>query len=225
MAIDRNTNSAEETRDFRIDLGCGNRKVKGTYGVDNVAVPGVDVVADLDSGLPFRDGSIDGVYAYHILEHVDNFLETMNEIWRVCKDGALVHVKVPHSASTYVTWKDPTHRRGLSIATFAYFDDTYFDGAAFAYYATARFRIEHAQLNFNLSGRDENVKLSWPRRLMGAIVHRLANRNRRWQYFCERFWGPIVGIEEAVLTMRAQKKPRPSTIPTASPDEIAALKR
>ncbi len=213
MAIDRNTDGAESAREFRIDLGCGNRKVKGTYGVDNVAVPGVNVVADLDSGLPFRDGSIDGAYAYHILEHVEDFLDTMNEIWRVCKDGALVHVKVPHSASPYVTWKDPTHRRGLSIATFAYFDDTYFDGAAFAYYAKARFRIEHAQLNFNLSGRDENVRLSWPRRLMGAMVHRLANRNRRWQYVCERFWGPIVGIEEAVLTMRAQK---PSDIRTSA---------
>ena len=32
-----------------------------------------------------------------------------------------------------------------------------------------------------------------------------ANRGRRWQYVCERFWGPIVGIEEADLVLRAQK--------------------
>ncbi len=193
-------------RRLKIDLGCGNRKVKGALGVDTVPVPGVDVVADINRGLPFRDSSVDAVYSYHILEHVDDFLETMNEIWRICRPGALVFIKVPHAASSFVTWKDPTHRRGLSIATFAYFDDTYFDGAAFAYYARARFRIERAKLNFTLSGRDDNVVLAWPRRVMNLLFDVLANRNRRWQYFCERFWGPIVGIEEADLVMRATKE-------------------
>ncbi|MCI0777140.1 MAG: class I SAM-dependent methyltransferase [Chloroflexi bacterium] len=210
---------------IKIDLGCGDGKVRGAIGVDNVRIPGVDIIADLNHGLPFKDNSVDTVVVFHILEHVDNFLDTMNEIWRVCKEGAYVHVRVPHAASTFVTWKDPTHRRGLSIATFAYFDDTYFDGAAFAYYAEANFLIEHAQLNFSLTPRDKNFVMPLGRKVVGALFHSLANRNRRWQYFCERFWGPIVGIEEAVLTMRAQKKPRPSKIATASRDEISALKR
>ena len=192
-------------RAFKIDLGCGNRKVRGALGFDSVAVPGVDVVADLNGGLPFKDNSLDGVYAYHILEHLDDFLGTMNEIWRVCRPGAMVYVKVPHAASSFVTWKDPTHRRGLSIATFAYFDDTYFDGQAFSYYAKARFRIERAKLNFTLSGRDDQVFLTWPRRIVDMCFNAVANHNRRWQYFCERFWGPIVGIEEAVLAMRVLK--------------------
>ncbi len=218
------TNSRSR-RAINLDLGCGDRKVRGAIGVDNSRIPGVDIVADLNHGLPFQDNSVDAVVVFHILEHVDNFLDTMNEIWRVCKEGAYVYVRVPHAASTFVTWKDPTHRRGLSIATFAYFDDSYFDGAAFAYYAEANFSIEHAQLNFTLTSHDDKVVLGWPRRVANALFHSLANRNRRWQYFCERFWGPVVGIEEAVLTMRAQKKPRPSKISTASRDEIAALKR
>ena len=218
------TNS-QSPRAFKIDLGCGDGKVKGAIGVDNVLIPGVDIVADLNRGLPFRDDSVDAVVVFHILEHVDNFLDTMNEIWRVCKEGARVYVRVPHAASTFVTWKDPTHKRGLSIATFAYFDDTYFDGAAFAYYAKANFEIEHAQLNFSLTPRDKDYVVPLGRRVVGALFHALANRNRRWQYFCERFWGPIVGIEEAVLTMRAQKAPRPSKLPSASREEINALKR
>jgi SAM-dependent methyltransferase len=190
---------------MRVDLGCGNRKMKGTLGVDTVRVPGVDVVADLNSGLPFRESSVDAIYSYHILEHVDDFLATMNEIWRVCRPGALVYIKVPHAASSFVTWKDPTHRRGLSIATFAYFDDTYFDGAAFAYYSKARFRIERAKLNFTLTDRNQELLLSWPRRLIDRLFDVFANRNRRWQYVCERFWGPVVGIEEADLVLRATK--------------------
>ena len=107
-----------------IDLGCGIRKKPNSIGMDVVALPGVDVVANMAYGLPFRDSSIDGIYVYHVLEHMDDFLGTMGEIWRVCKDGAKAYIKVPHSASPFHTWKDPTHRRGLSIATFAYFDDT-----------------------------------------------------------------------------------------------------
>ncbi len=198
---------ARRSRSQRItvDLGCGVRKMKGALGVDTVAVSGVDVVADLNHGLPFKDSSVDAVYSYHVLEHMDDFLATMGEIWRVCRPGALVYVKAPHAASSFVTWKDPTHRRGLSIATFAYFDDTYFDGAAFAYYSKARFRIERAKLNFTLTDRNTELLLSWPRRVINMLFDTFANRNRRWQYVCERFWGPIVGIEEADLVLRATK--------------------
>ncbi len=189
-----------------VDLGCGSRKFPGSIGMDLVAVPGVDVVADMSRGLPFKDDSLDGIYAYHVLEHLDDFLAAMGEIWRVLRDGGRAYIKVPHSASTFMTWKDPTHRRGLSIATFAYFDDTYFDGIAFAYYSPARFRIEKAKLNFTLTDRQEDPAQSRVRRLLNPIFDALANKNRSYQYACERFWGPLVGIEEAVLTLRAIKK-------------------
>jgi hypothetical protein len=130
----------------------------------------------------------------------------MGDIWRVCRDGARVHIKVPHASSTYTTWKDPTHRRGLSIATFSYFDDTYFDGIAFGYYSPARFRIEKAKLNFTLTDRKKAEELPRSRRLLDTVFNSVANRSRGWQYVCERFWGPIVGIEEAVLTLRAVKQ-------------------
>jgi SAM-dependent methyltransferase len=190
---------------YTVDLGCGARKMQGAIGMDIVPVAGVDVVASMERGLPFKDNSLDGVYAYHVLEHMDDFLAIMGEIWRVCRDGAIVRIKVPHASSTYMTWKDPMHRRGLFIATFAYFDDTYFDGNAFAYYSPARFRIEKAKLNFTLTDRKVTPDLSPMRRLLNPIFETIANRSRGWQYACERFWGPIVGIEEAVLTLRAIK--------------------
>jgi SAM-dependent methyltransferase len=189
-----------------VDIGCGTRKMKGSIGMDIVPVAGVDVVASLARGLPFKDNSLDAVYAYHILEHVDDFLAAMGEIWRVCRHGAKAYVKVPHASSPYMTWKDPTHRRGLSIATFAYFDDTYFDGIAFSYYSPARFRIEKAKLNFTLTDRKVTPDLSPMRRILNPMLEAVANRSRGWQYAAERFWGPIVGIEEAVLTLRAIKE-------------------
>jgi len=203
-----------------VDLGCGARKMPGAVGLDAVAIPGVDVIGDADRGLPLRTSSVDEIHAYHLLEHVEDFLGVMGEIWRVLKHGGRAHIKAPHAASPYMTWKDPTHRRGLSIATFAYFDDTYFDGAAFSYYSPARFRIEVARLCFTATGAPgpmpqppsgarlpevEPHAITVARRVANPMFHALANRGRGWQAACERFWGPLVGIEEVHVVMRALK--------------------
>ena len=61
--------------------------------------------------------------------------------------------------------RDPEQKRKiigrLFIATFAYFDETYFDGAAFSYYSKAKFRIEKARLNFSIHNPDSYF--SFPR--------------------------------------------------------------
>ena len=132
----------------------------------------------------------------------------MAEIWRVCKHGGRAYIKVPHASSPYMTWKDPTHRRGLMLSTFYYFDDTTFDGYTFSYYSPARFRVEKAQLNFTLTDRREAREMSLMRRIVNPMLYAVANRSRGWQYACERFWGPIVGIEEAAVTLRAIKDTR-----------------
>jgi len=187
----------------KIDLGCGKRKARGSIGVDLVPSPVVDVVADFRQGLPFKDDSVDAVYAYHLLEHLDDFLGFMGEIWRICRPDGRVYIKVPHASSSYVTWKDPTHKRGIFIATFAYFDDTYQEGAFFGYYSKAKFRIEKARLNFSIHNP---WGFSLQRRIMNSLVHVLANRSRNTQFLCERFWGHLVGIEEAAIVLRALKE-------------------
>ncbi len=54
-----------------IDLGCGPNKVQGAIGVDRVALPGVDVVHDLEiTPYPFPDNKFDEAHIYHVLEHM-----------------------------------------------------------------------------------------------------------------------------------------------------------
>jgi SAM-dependent methyltransferase len=206
-------------RDVAIDVGCGARKVPGTLGVDIIPIPGVDAVADLERGLPLATNSVDTLHCYHLLEHVADYLGAMGEIWRVLKPGGKAHIRVPHAASPYMTWKDPTHRRGLSLATFTYFDDTYFDGRVFSYYSPARFRIEVARLCFTAQGPPAPIAprsatalppvephgITVARRVLNPLVHALANRSRGWQYACERFWGPWIGIEELYVVLCAIK--------------------
>jgi 2-polyprenyl-3-methyl-5-hydroxy-6-metoxy-1,4-benzoquinol methylase len=45
------------------------------------------------------------VHAYDVLEHVDDVAETLEEIHRICRPGASLHVTVPHfsSANAFTT--------------------------------------------------------------------------------------------------------------------------
>jgi ubiquinone/menaquinone biosynthesis C-methylase UbiE len=185
----------------RLDIGCGRSKFKGTLGVDLVALPGVDVVADLTRGLPFKDSSISEIYTSHTLEHVDNLTAVMEELWRVCKPNALVHIWVPHASCPFVTWIDPTHRRGMTIETFSYFNPA---TNHLSYYSKARFEIVHARLNLSTIGM-RRAGLRRSRGLLAMIVEAVANRSRAWQYRAERWWGPLIGFDEARVVLRAIK--------------------
>ena len=81
----------------RIDLGCGTNKQNGFIGVDRYPLPGVDAIADMNEPLPFRDDSVDLLVASHSLEHVNNLLATMKEVYRICKHGAQLCLIAPYS--------------------------------------------------------------------------------------------------------------------------------
>ena len=104
----------------RVDLGCGARKAPGYIGVDIFPAPGVDIVADLSTAFPFEDNSVDELRAYDFIEHVPDRLRTMNEIWRVCKNGALVDLFVP-STDGRGAFQDPTHVSFWNVNSFKYF--------------------------------------------------------------------------------------------------------
>lgn len=90
-----------------LDIGCGRDKFKGlaqddqVIGVDLGLTPGVDVVADLTTPLPFADKVFDFVNCQSVLEHlyIEQLERLLAEIIRVSKEGARVRVYVPHFSS------------------------------------------------------------------------------------------------------------------------------
>ena len=101
----------------RLNLGCGYNKLPGYVNVDLDVNCKPDVVTDLEQILPFDDNSIDEIYMYHVLEHLGQDTKTYFRIWkelyRICKDQALLRITVPH-------WQhenfhhDPTHVRKIT---------------------------------------------------------------------------------------------------------------
>jgi SAM-dependent methyltransferase len=139
-----------------IDLGCGRRPTPGTFGLDTVTLPGVDVVARLDARyLPFATGTVEGAYALNVLEHLDDLPAVMTEIHRVLAHGALLWVEVPYFSSPRA-WADPTHRRAFTYTTFEHFRRSGGSGwrqEQHTWLAGAAFDIVHRRLIFGRAHR------------------------------------------------------------------------
>lgn len=103
-----------------LDIGCGRKKLEGSVGLDAMALPGVDIISDLNKPLPLDDASFDVVHANQVLEHVDDLIALMKEIHRVLKPGGLLVAHTPYFRSAWADI-DPTHVRGFTICTLDYF--------------------------------------------------------------------------------------------------------
>ena len=101
---------------IRLNLGCGDRLLPGYINVDKAGQP--DLRWDLETfPWPWRDDSVEHIVMSHSLEHLgatpDVFLRIMQELYRVCRDGAKLQIVVPHPRhDNYLG--DPTHVRPIS---------------------------------------------------------------------------------------------------------------
>jgi Methyltransferase domain len=101
-----------EGKEFKLDIGCGERKQDGHIGIDISPCPGVDHVMDVRKyPWPIDDAVVDGIYTSHFFEHLDGpeRVDFMNECWRVMKTGAQMVVIVPYWSSVR-SIQDPYHK-------------------------------------------------------------------------------------------------------------------
>ena len=142
----------------------------GALNLDLSADVGAEIVHDLTRmPWPLPAGQFREVYAFDVIEHLANIVGVMEEIHRICRPGAKVHITVPHFSSANA-FTDPTHLHQFSYFSFDYFDESH----GLAFYSTARFKRSHVQIVF------------YPR-LVNKLVHRFANRHpekyeQRWAW-------------------------------------------
>lgn len=129
---------------LRINLGCGNHPTPGWLNLDVVALPGVQLVWDLENlPYPIPDGCVERIEASHVLEHVLAFMPLMEELHRILAPGGILHVKAPYYKSTNA-FDDPTHVRFFTERTMDYFDPAKNE---YAFYSEARFRVKSLKRN------------------------------------------------------------------------------
>jgi len=108
-----------------LDVGCGLKgKIKGSVGIDKRSAPHVDVVHDLNKiPYPFDDNEFDRVEMSNIIEHLDNPLEVMNEIYRISMNGAVIRVITPHYSS-HLSYGDMEHKHHIGYSAFLSLQET-----------------------------------------------------------------------------------------------------
>jgi Methyltransferase domain len=100
------TSSSQTT--VKVDLGCGRAKRDGFIGIDHLPLPGVDIVTDLNKGIPLENDSVDYLVASHSLEHLEELPLIISEIFRIMKDRSLVTIVAPY-ATTLLNDANPYH--------------------------------------------------------------------------------------------------------------------
>ena len=153
-----------------LNLGCGRKRMENAINLDRTAETAPDIVHDLNqTPWPFPHDSFRTVYAYDVIEHLDDVLRVMEEVHRVSQNGARVHITVPH-ISCANAFTDPTHRHYFGYSSFDYFTED----NDLSFYSCARFRSRKVVLFFCPT-------------IFSKIVWRVANRypaayERRWAW-------------------------------------------
>lgn len=121
---------------YRLNVGCGRNIQAGWINLDSIALPGVDIVCDLErlrqSPIPLPDDSVGHFLLSHVIEHIHDSLGLMQELWRLAAPGATAVVRVPHGGSDDA-WEDPTHVRAYFLNSFGYFSQPFYWRADYGY--------------------------------------------------------------------------------------------
>jgi len=155
-----------------LDLGCGKKKRSGAIGVDYSNRHGADVIHDLNIfPYPFKESSADYVFLDNVLEHLNNPMRVMEEVYRVAKPGAVIKVIVPYFRSPWA-FVDPTHRTFYTTNSFAYYDPRHTICKRYDY-THARFYVDKIVFN-------ETLECRWLKRFIIKIANKYP---QRYEYY------------------------------------------
>lgn len=188
-----------------INIGCGKTRIPESIGVDCVEIPGyVDIVHDLNViPYPFEDSFADEIHFYHVLEHLENPVEKIEEIHRILKIGGILYMRVPHFSS-HGAFTDITHKRPFSYYSF----DIFQPGAYHNWYSKCAFEILHREIKYfglypNSGVYEKNIHPNKRPLLLRPIVRLLNMLINLSPIAFERFWCYWVGGAcEVVINMR-----------------------
>ena len=101
---------------MKINLGSGIKRYDGFLNVDCDPSVDPDILVNLEDGiLPIEDNVVTEIKAYHIFEHIGpNFFKLLQDLYRICKNNAIIDVIVPHPRHDYFLG-DPSHIRPITV--------------------------------------------------------------------------------------------------------------
>jgi len=179
---------------IRLDLGCGNTKKEGFTGVDILPLDSVDIRHDLNSfPYPFEENSIEEIWMDQVLEHMENPMKVLEEIYRISKNKAKVTIGVPYFRSFYAVI-DPTHKNFFGVYWFNYFDPNHAFSSKYSY-SPVKFNVKEIRFDREWNFR----KFSFG---FHKILVILANKK---PYFYERRLSHLFPLNSLTFTLEIIK--------------------
>lgn len=171
-----------------LDVGCGTKKYPGAVGIDRLPGTAADIVHDLDEfPWPIADASFDEIRLTHVIEHVGDVIRTLEEVHRIGRTGARVHIATPHYTD-FSSFCDPTHRWHLNSYSLRYFGA---DNAGFGYYSPVKFRERRVYVKLLALWR----YLGWE-----LLINAFPRMRRFWEYYlCFVIRGKVIEWELEVV--------------------------
>jgi len=139
----------------KLNLGCGNTKINGYLGVDYTKNINVDIVHDLNIyPYPWENNSIKEIILDNVLEHLNDVVKTIDELYRILQPNGKIIIRVPYAKSDWA-FVDPTHKHFFTENSFNYFTETH----EYNYYSKSRFTVKYKFINNtqNLSHKIRNL--------------------------------------------------------------------
>jgi len=105
-----------------LDFGCGcGLETFTLQRITNIPTFGIDVNTDFDvdtskvvelrhydgAVIPYPNAHFDGVYSFHVLEHVENMDQVLSEVTRVIKPGGFGYFGVPNKSRLFAYFGIP----------------------------------------------------------------------------------------------------------------------
>lgn len=168
----------------KLNLGCRTDilpKSEGWINLDmNRNLKNIDVFHNLeDCPYPFEENSISEIRIWNVLEHLTKPHKALIEMHRICKNGARIHIKLPHFSQAGM-WGDATHVQGCALNFIP--KSIGFSGK--------NFRILHKQFNY----RQTREGMGMVGVVQNIIFNPLINLNQK--IFERYFLYTIGGVEE-----------------------------
>ena len=181
-----------EKKLLSLDLGSGNNKKPGCYGIEILPLEGVDIAADLNQPLSLLpDNSVEYVYSSNLFEHISDLTGLLKELRRVTVKDGTIEIIVPHFSNP-AGYSDPTHVRFFGLFSMYYFVDVEKQPEIRrvpCYYPDIKFTVESIKISRLESGLFEKVFL--------LFLNKFINKNIKRQYWYEKrfcYWYPATRI-------------------------------
>ncbi len=113
---------AERQGLLALDLGAAHNRPPGYLGVDQHPGADVDIVATLPNRMPVDDDSVGVIRAVDFLEHVEDKVGLINELYRALAPGGLLLSQTP-SSDGRGAYQDPTHVAFYNENSFWYYTE------------------------------------------------------------------------------------------------------